>query len=322
MIVKFNRWKKAEFKKLLKYIDDDKGRGKGSEYAIFHNITIPKLEDAISEFQENDQYRKKRNGGVAIYHEILSFHEKDTSHLTPDVLDDIAKKYIELRGESALCFAKAHIDDKHIHIHFAFSGTECFSSKTLRLDNKAFRRVKHEIEKYQMLKYPELSHSVVYHKQNEKRKKKSDREYQLKKRTQKETDKEFIRSSFDKEFQKSVSFYSFLENLKKDGFEVYLYRNKPNGVLYNGRKFRFRTLGFGHERFKELEQKIKTLNQFREVLKKKHIESEIKRNVISEAHLYRDELRDTISNQKKNIVLKKRELRNIQRRHFRREIRR
>ena len=322
MIVKLHRWKKPDFNKLISYIDKDKGRSKDNTHAIFHNISETTVPGAIRDFQENDCYRKKRKNGVSVYHEIISFHENDSSKITPEILEDIARKYIQIRGESALCFAKPHLHDKHLHIHFAFSGTECFSSKTLRLNNKDFRRVKMQIEAYQLKKYPELTHSIVYHKSKRKKKNRSDREYQLKKRTDRETDKEIIQKLFEKAFRKSNSFEIFLETLTKRGIEIYKYRERINGIIYNDRKYKFSSLGFGPERFEEKENSIRILDNYRKVLKQKKAGRDLRKISYSEIYQARDQIGDVISIRETNIVLKKIELRNLQRIYHQRILRR
>ena len=118
----------------------------------------------IAEFKANDKYRKKRKNGVVAYHEILSFSPEDEQHLTKAMLFDLAQQYIQLRGENALCIAQAHLQENHKHIHLLFSGVEYRSSITLRLDNKNFRRIRKEIERYQREHYPELEASLVYQK--------------------------------------------------------------------------------------------------------------------------------------------------------------
>ncbi len=78
------------------------------------------------------------------------------------MLEDLSRKYIELRGEEALCYAVPHLSVAHPHVHLVFSGTRYKSSRTLRLDHAAFRRVRCGLETYQAARYPELRYSLVY----------------------------------------------------------------------------------------------------------------------------------------------------------------
>jgi len=194
---------------------------------------------------------------VVIYHEILSFHQNDSKYLDLNTLEDIALKYIEIRGNNALCFAKPHFNDTNTHIHFAFSGTEYKCSKTLRMDNKTFKENRKSIERYQMENYPNLSNSIVYHNSKQKQKKKiKDKEYQTKKRTGKTTDKVILTEKLKEHFNMAKSYDEFCEILEKEGFELYKYRNKVNGIFFNNRKYRFKTLGFGMDLFVDREQAV------------------------------------------------------------------
>lgn len=221
------------FKRLINYIHRDKGRSTTKEKPLYYNILDPSLRGAISEFRDNDNYRKKRQGGVAVYHEILSFHKEDSPLLTDEILRDIAMKYITIRCPNALCFSKFHVHDGHFHIHFAISGNEIASDRVLRLDNKAFKELRRQIEAYQIEKYPFLSHSVVYHSQKEIRRI-SDKEYQFKKRTAEKSDKDIVIELLNRAFRRCQDFESFCLHVSGTGLEVYYYRDKINGVIYNG----------------------------------------------------------------------------------------
>ena len=267
MIVKTTRWKQKNVEYLINYINNDKGPLNENEktFPVFHNISQPNLINAIEAFKLNDTYRKKRKRGVAYYHEILSFHKDDKMEITIEKMEDLANKYIEIRAVNALCFAKPHLDKDNYHIHFCFSGTEYKSHKTLRMDNKTFKQVRMAIEKYQMDQYPELSNSVVYHKTKE-RSKTKDKEYQQKKRTKKSSDKEQIIDRLKDHYNQSKSFDDFCQNLKQNKFELYNYRDKINGIIFNKRKYRFKTLGFGTDKFALRLQTVEQLKHLQPLL--------------------------------------------------------
>jgi len=273
MIVKTTRWKNNNFGKLISYIARDKKRYDKSGFTIFHNIKNSEINGAIKEFKDNDLYRKKRKRGVVIYHEVLSFHQKDRSNLNMEILEDFARRYIEIRGQNALCYAKPHIFDKNIHIHFCFSGTEYKSSKVLRMGNKAFKKCKRKIERYQIETYPELRHSIVYTKEHRKvKRKKSDKEYQLKKRTKnRKTDKEIVQEILQECCSGVEDFTQFLDNVRKRNLEIYQYRTRFNGVLYKGRKYRFKRFGIDQKYFEDIAKRKLELDNlnFSENKKKK-----------------------------------------------------
>jgi len=167
VIVKTLRWKVGAFGRLVDYVGKNLvayvGKEGGHSEMLLHNLRPTRdLDDIARQFAENDTYRKRRKNGVAMYHEIISFHVRDRESITSGVLEDITREYLRLRAPRALAFACPHYDREHVHVHIAISGTEFRRSKTLRMDNRAFMRLRRQIERYQIDRYPELSHSIVY----------------------------------------------------------------------------------------------------------------------------------------------------------------
>jgi hypothetical protein len=234
------------------------------------------VDGIVKEFIDNDTHRRKRKNGVVLYHEILSYSPKDTKKLNLEILEDIAQKFIELRGDRALCLAKPHIENENIHIHFCFSGTEYHSAKVLRLDNKTFKQLRIDIEQYQQEKYPELSDSIVYLNKWQKEQvveqeevTLSDPEFQLKKRTGNQSDKEQINELVQLSFQKSSSRDDFFQKLIQQGLDLYKYRNKVNGLLWNGRKYRFRTLNISEKQLVQLQKGSDRMSELQRIMSKK-----------------------------------------------------
>lgn len=163
MIVKSVSHKHNNFARLINYIHADHGRSKSAfTFDICHNLRSIDKNEIINEFKQNAQLKKARKNGTTLYHDILSFSPKDRRHLTLDKLYDLSLKYIELRGIAGICFAKPHVHQDHLHVHFCFSGNRYQSEKSLRMTMKQFYQVREELERYQMKEYPELSHSLVY----------------------------------------------------------------------------------------------------------------------------------------------------------------
>jgi hypothetical protein len=253
-------------------------------FTIRHNLRSADTDGIIREFIENDTHRRKRKNGVVLYHEILSYSPKDTQKLNLEILEDIAQKFIELRGDRALCLAKPHIENKNVHIHFCFSGTEYHSSKVLRLDNKAFKQLRIDIERYQQEKYPELSDSIIYLNKWQKEQvivqdevKMSDSEVQLKKRTGNQSDKEQINELVQQSFQDSSSRDDFFQKLLQQGLELYKYRNKVNGLLWNGRKYRFRTLNISEKQLAQLQKGSGRMAELQRIMNPKPTERDFER---------------------------------------------
>ena len=66
-----------------------------------------------------------------------------------------------MREEKGFVFAKPHVHEDHIHVHFLISGNEVLSGKSTKRSKADFQRVQRELEAYQMEQNPELSDSIV-----------------------------------------------------------------------------------------------------------------------------------------------------------------
>ncbi len=195
------------------------------------------------------------------YHEVLSFSPKDREHITDALLADISHKYIERRNPRALCFAVAHKETEHIHLHFCFSGTEYKSKKTLRMDDRVFMDIRLGMEAYQQEMYPELRHSIAYSERSKARNNaverdqntRAQRAYQRQQRTEKPSEKEQYTSIAHECYDRATSKQQFYELLQEQGLTLYMYRNKIAGVQ-GTRKYRFSTLGIGKEQLATLKR--------------------------------------------------------------------
>ena len=277
MIVKTTRMKKADYGRLIKYILEDKGRIQDvhSTFTIYHNLLSTNFKEVVTAFKENDRYRRqqKRKNAVRAYHEILSFSSEDYGNivqtdeqgkqvLNEKMLEDIAYTYIDIRNINALCVAKAHIHQKNIHLHFCFSANEFMSERSLRMDNKEFKRVRLSIEQHQIEKYPSLSHSIVYVNKKEKKRNMSkeakhtrkERSLQRKKRLQKApneqqlTQKEILQQEIQSIAVDCKTLGELTQKLEERAYTTYQYRNKTRGIVATNpktgksRKYRFSTL--------------------------------------------------------------------------------
>ena len=168
MYIKTLRWKVKGFGHLLDYVDRDTREDENEKrvrpsFRILHNLRPSNLSGVAEQFRANDEFRRIRKNGVTVYHEVLSIHPLDRHPATPEILEDLARKYIELRCPDALVFAAPHFDTDHAHVQLCISGTEFRSPKTLRMNNQAFRNIRNEFEAYQREHYSlELPHSVAY----------------------------------------------------------------------------------------------------------------------------------------------------------------
>jgi len=186
MIIKSKSRKTNSFKQLLEYIVYDKGRVPDGKhpFIISHNVegdTIPKW---IQSFESNEKYRRrKQKNSNMVLHEIVSFHDRDTKHLTENKLFEFAQTYIEQRNPHGMYIVVPHVKDDHWHFHVCGSPLEYRSGKSLRMSQKQFKELKLTMQAFQKERFPELTHSVVKHGRNkEKRKRRSRAERNTRKR--------------------------------------------------------------------------------------------------------------------------------------------
>ncbi len=268
MIIKMLSCKqKSDIGRLVDYVLSDKERitDINDTFFIAQNMYARDNEGFKKAFYDNDTFRKKRKNGVVLYHEVLAFHEKDKVSL--EMLEDMTKKYIELRANDGVVLAKPHIEEGHYHVHILISGTACCSSKVMRIDKKKFATIRKEIEMYQLEKYPDLSHSIVHlnkkereHSRQEQDKgKRQERAYQAQKRMgrSQKMDKERLSLAVQQMYKQAKDVASFLKLIEsQEQLSYYFYHEKLAGVKYGpnkGRKYRFKTLGISKEMLLALE---------------------------------------------------------------------
>lgn len=254
-------------------------------FVIKHNIRGESIEEWVKQYQENETYRKlKRPDSVILSHEILSWHRDDTKNITIEKLEEMAREYIKLRNPGGMAIAVSHSDKQHLHIHFCFSGLEYHTGKSLRMSKGEFTKLKQDIQNFQRVKFPELSHSIVEHGKSEKKELAlpTDREYQIKCRTclagrqaGRATHKEQVLGILKDCYHRAISKEDFFEMVEKSGMRVYERGGNITGVIYGNRKFRFRKLGFAPEILEGLEigvERERELEKLREKTKSKDID--------------------------------------------------
>lgn len=244
MIIKTLRWKTGAYGRLVDYVGKELlayvGKEEDRSSMILHNLRpSDDLDHIAQQFAENDTYRKRRKNGVAMYHEILSFHTRDREAITPDMLEDITREYLRIRAPHALAFACPHYDRDHVHVHIAISGTEFRRSKTLRMDNRTFAKVRKQIEEYQLSRYPELEHSIVHLP-------KADRSKAVSK------DIEGEQSAIERSYDEAESVEDFIGRVADVGVET---STQP----LDGAPGRF-TFDMDAERLKDLELRVRELH--------------------------------------------------------------
>ncbi len=227
---------------------------------IAQNIRGVSKEAWIAELSTSEANRtNKRKDNVALYHEIMSFHQKSSTHLSEDALRNLAYEYAKTRNPNAHVLASVHRDTEHIHIHFLVSGTEYASGKATRLAKADLNALKEHMQTVQQEQYPELSDSIIdLSKRNIPS---TDKEHIAQNAPAKPLTKELLQTTLTDAFAKSFSREEFTAHLK-DTCDIDLYdRNgKATGITYNNQKFRFTSLDFDVNSLDQLDTLASELN--------------------------------------------------------------
>ena len=256
MVIKSMSRKNWSFRQLLRYINEPEQKGR---FAVLHNLRsafdyLPQIE---AEFLENARHiRNQPKNGVVLYHEIIAIAEADREKVTEEMLIDLTREYLQRRAPNALAYAKAQFNTESPHVHILISGNLIESGRKLRLERKEFERVKRELERYQIEKYPQLSHSIVYGKQRQKSHDRptltqgeQERIRRLKAQTSKPpTQKEDARERLKACLTDAQSEEHLIELLNAAHLAPYV-RGKTPGVTdtRTSRKYRLNTLGLDRE---------------------------------------------------------------------------
>jgi hypothetical protein len=259
MIIKIKSHKGASPTKLLNYMLHDKDRlfdKDGRSFIVTHNLKGNTIKSWEKQFLENESHRLvHRKDSVKFTHEILSWSREDADKISLQKLEDMTRKYLELRNPNGMYLAVPHTDKSHYHCHIIASGVAYRTGKSLHPSRPVLLKLQKEIQDYQIEKYPELSHSIVQHGKKEKSLQ-SEKEYQYKLRTGRESDKSLLIGILKTSYKKALSKTDFFEILHLPDVSTYSRSGKVTGVVYKGRKFRFSRLGFAVERLDELDKSI------------------------------------------------------------------
>lgn len=250
MIVKSLPRKTRSFGQLLRYINASAETGR----ALLHNLrSAPDHLAAIeAELLDNSRLLSPRKNGNYLYHEILSFGVGDRQLVTAAMLEDVARAYLELRAPYALAYARAHWETSNPHIHLLISANNVGGSKRLRLSRQEFQRIKQQLESHQREQYPQLEHSVVFNRPQERNRparhqgrKESERERRIRKSGSRLLSrKEELQSILQTEMAAAMSGEDFYRRLQAQGIRLYRRgRNVAVEDIARGRKYRLQTLG-------------------------------------------------------------------------------
>lgn len=224
---------------LLRYIQNHGKSKDGKVHQILHNVRSKDLPGQIQEYLTNEAHRKTfRKDGVFVRHEILSFSPSSNVHLSNEILEDIAKHYLHIRGANCQAVGAIHNQGKdHYHIHLCVSGIDLVRGRSTHIPRPDLHRIKSDLQRYYLEKYPELEQSAVRHGIGESYL--SQKEYQLKLRSQRLLKKEELERMVKSCFDRSTNQTEFLEHLLSEGIPHYERNGKTQGVIFKDMKFRF-----------------------------------------------------------------------------------
>lgn len=247
-IIKSKGRKDRDYKQLVEYMFQHDHEQENS-FTYLHNMFDKKEDDIdgiITNLTDNISLLKKRKGGVGMYHEMISFSPMDTTYLKdhPEILEDIAEQYMELRAGNRIGLAKPHYDKDHIHIHCCFTPNGVGEKKTSRLSKTEFQHIRCEIEKYQLSRYPELHHSYVHIRDADQSKDiiQSPSEWGMTQRGQKSDKKYKISTRVTNAINDVNSIEAIDSSLRDFDLQPYYRNDVLQGILVDGRKYRLTTL--------------------------------------------------------------------------------
>ncbi len=236
---------------LLRYMFNEHG----AELIITRNL----VGNTIKEWE--DQYRHlfnkwstKTRKSRSVVHEAISWSKaEDRRVLTREMLVDIAKKAIELRGDEGLYVVVADHSKDLCHLHFFITTTSIISNKELRLEGGNFKQIRIDLEQYIREHYPEIKHSFVYDLEREKEKRMvmTDGDYRTQKNNRHHR-KSHAHLLVKEAMENSNTMSELQDNLTRQGLGLLERNTKITGVRYRYKnnnaevkemKIRFTTLG-------------------------------------------------------------------------------
>lgn len=154
------------------------------------------------------------------------------------MIRDMAYEFIRLRGDKIMYCGSIH-RDKQAHVHLSASAPLDYSSP--RISKARFAQIKHELTEYQREKYPELVNSLPEHGRKLRGLLQSPTHIPGRTELQKV---QLVKTILGAQKQCS-SLKQFIEELTAHNLIPY-YRGEEQaltGIVFNGKKYRFRTLG-------------------------------------------------------------------------------
>ena len=245
-VVKILTRHSPSYKSLIKYILNE---DKTDKKTIFtHNLRAKDIDGYTKEFMENESFRQRyRSDQVYLSHEIISFHKDENSeNITTEMLKDMVKQYIQLRGNEGMYLGAVHHDTEHIHIHLAVSALAYRTGKSFHVAKPELHQLKTEFQKFHKEKYPEISKSFPEHGKGQKYL--TDRAWQKAHRVERDQLSIEVSNKIQECLDKSQNRTEFLNQLRDANIHHYERSGRIEGIMtVGGTKFRFSRLGFAEK---------------------------------------------------------------------------
>lgn len=242
MILKvLSRHSAGGYKQLVNYIFDEKKLPHNFK-PIIHNLLGQNKYEWLKEFYKNETYRnQQRKNQVALYHAILSFSELDKQHLNHEIMENMVRKFYELRGNQGIYLGAIHEDKGHLHAHVIMSGLELKTGKSFWCSKTELKELKQNLQQYQKEKYPNLIHSLPNHGQDT----------TIEQKKTRKTNKQDIKNKIDTLLKDVQSKEQALSILLENGYYHYERGGRPYGITMDDRNYRFKTLGLDFDTLPE-----------------------------------------------------------------------
>lgn len=267
---------------LLQYITKaDKGTDQRPPTIITQNIRGTGIKDMEREFMENEAFRRiTRTGQVYLFHEIVSMSAHDKEAITEDLMLQVGRQYLALRGREGLVVGALHADKDHYHWHFAVSSLEYRTGKAFRVSPQELHELKVNLEAFTQ-QFPELQHSHCNHGSD--RDYVTDREWHARQKPQRLLIKEEIQQKVKELFTRSTTQKEFLALLRDNNLHHYERSGIPTGITHeNGMKFRFSRLDIPKEEWQKLpidrteeEKALEEIRSIREEMQGQELDKDI-----------------------------------------------
>lgn len=259
MIINSMSRNSSSFRQLLSYLDKDEAQDKFN-WNMYSDCQNSK--ELVKEFMENAEYLRESRGKNYLYHEVISLQEKNLDlKKSSEILRDLANKYVSQRAMNQMVYGVIHSDTKNPHIHLVISSNQIASGKRTRLSKTEFSHIQSKLELYKNTRYSDLERTARYQSSKDIQKA-TQKEQEIKHKRKTSTTKDLIKSDLSELFSKATS-HTYLNNvLSSKGYEIYE-RGKNTGVTYQGKNYRFNTLGLDSD-YKQALTKISSIEKRQE----------------------------------------------------------